>query len=99
MQSVIRAAVFAAAVVSAAWAQPVPPPSSAADAQPAYRSVFDDYRRWTDATTQDWRRLNAEMQRLGGHAGHLRAGPPADGKPPSQADTAGKSNVPREKSR
>ncbi|UCG99305.1 MAG: hypothetical protein JSW31_09905 [Burkholderiales bacterium] len=101
MQTVIRAAVFAAALVPAAWAQPAPatpqPSPAVADAPTPYRSVFDDYRRWTDATPQDWRRLNVEMQGLGGHAGHLRAGSMADRKPAD--DTAGKSSAPQEKSR
>jgi len=103
MHNLVRAAILVAGLSPIAWAQPVsaPPPSQSAAAGEAstYRSAFDDYRRWTDAAPQDWQRLNAEMQSLGGHAGHLRASSPrADGGSPAPK-AAATGGAPPDKSR
>jgi hypothetical protein len=60
----------AAAAIAAAL------PAAALELAP-YRSVFSDYRPWrADEPRADWRSVNDEVGRLGGHAGHLRAPPP-----------------------
>lgn len=77
------------AVLAAGWVHPamwqsaaanqgaVPAPSAVSVAP--YRSTFENYRPWTDEAPQDWRHVNDEMQRLGGHVGHFR--PQAGDKP------------------
>ncbi len=55
-----------------------------------YRSAFEGFRPWNDEAAQDWRRVNNEMEQLGGHIGHLRAPPSAD-KP---AGTKGEQMMP-----
>ena len=55
------------------WAQQVATPAGAsAQAAPAYRSVFDDYRAWRDVEPLTWRNANDDAAALGGHMGHLR---------------------------
>jgi len=67
MFSVLIAASLAAASASA----PAPSGIAAAPAV-SYRSAFDDYRTWDAQSPRDWREVNDEVERLGGHAGHLR---------------------------
>ncbi len=57
-------------------------PAGAADADLAYRTVFEGYKGWTAPPQRDWREVNHEAERLGGHAGHLRAGPATTGETP-----------------
>jgi hypothetical protein len=58
---------FLLAAVAAATGAPEPAP---------YRSTFAEYRPWRgQQPTVDWKRANDEVQRLGGHAGHLRDKP------------------------
>ena len=62
-----------------------------------YQSPFESYRSWSTEPPRDWREVNDEVERLGGHAGHLRAAPvapmphtspPANSEPaPASADT------------
>jgi hypothetical protein len=42
---------------------------------PPYRSVLDGYGRYrADEPLRDWREVNDEVGRLGGHGGHLQGG-------------------------
>jgi len=54
-----------------------------ADGAPLYRSAFDGYRVWRADESGDWKRANDEMQRLGGHAGHLRGAAPSASPTPA----------------
>lgn len=89
--------ISAASAASPVIAQPSPSPAP-------YRSAFEGYRAWSAAApAADWRAVNAEMLRLGGHAGHLRdastkreGAKPADTPPSSppagrEPNAAGKS--------
>jgi hypothetical protein len=49
-----------------------PESREATPAAPAYRSAFDGYAGFRDEEPADWRRLNEEVGRLGGHRGALR---------------------------
>ncbi len=40
-------------------------------AEAAYRSVLGDYRGYQEVEVGPWRELNDEMERLGGHMGHM----------------------------
>lgn len=40
-----------------------------------YRSIFADYRTFNDEPIASWADANAEMERLGGHSGHVAAPP------------------------
>lgn len=45
----------------------------AAESPVAYRSGFDNYRRWQpDLASADWVKTNQQMAGLGGHAGHIK---------------------------
>ena len=46
--------------------------SETADAS-SYRSIFADYRAFNDEPIAAWADVNAEMERLGGHSGHVAA--------------------------
>ena len=70
----------------AAQAQPT---DAAAPVPPAgYRSAFEGYRASVDEPVADWRALNEEVARVGGHAGIMRGAgtnhphpvPPPDGE-------------------
>jgi hypothetical protein len=58
-------------------------PAQAADAGVEYRSAFEGFHPWRPEEPRDWREVNDEVERLGGHAGHLRAAPPAAIKTPA----------------
>lgn len=88
-----------AAVVAAA--------ASSASAQSAsttplidYRSAFDGYRPWSTEPLRDWREVNDEVGRLGGHAGHLRGSlapaiaRPSDGRSPPAPAAAPSTSTP-----
>lgn len=67
---------LAMVVAGAAAAEKAPPPSPAdptGRAQPAqYRSAFADYRRYDEPEIADWRAVNDEVGRVGGHLGIVR---------------------------
>ena len=77
-------------VAGAAAAQNVPtadPRDPKAPVQPAeYRSAFADYRPYNEPDIADWRTVNEEVGRVGGHLGIVRgqrdAAKPA-AKPPA----------------
>jgi hypothetical protein len=58
---------LAAASLAVAQSQ-TPPPVQ-------YRSAFEGYRPWGAPQPANWRAVNDEVLRLGGHAGHLRSVP------------------------
>jgi hypothetical protein len=80
---------FRHALFAATLAAPCVAPSAQQQALPAptvdYRSAFDGYRPWRVEPRRDWREVNAEVGRLGGHAGHLRAGAAAPAAAPTPA--------------
>lgn len=41
------------------------------EATPGYQSVFSDYRAYQEVPVAPWAESNNEMERLGGHAGHV----------------------------
>ena len=51
-----------------------PPAADAAGPAPAtsYRSAFDGYRPFREEAVTDWRALNDEVGRVGGHVGIMR---------------------------
>ena len=61
--------------VAAAQTAPQPDPRDPkAPVQPAeYRSAFADYRRYSEPEIADWRAVNDEVARVGGHLGIVRA--------------------------
>ncbi len=67
---------LAMSVAGAAVAQNAPqtdPRDPKASAQPAeYRSAFADYRPYKEPEIADWRALNDEVGRVGGHLGIAR---------------------------
>lgn len=81
---------FIAAVMTAASATAAAQGSSAPAPTIEYRSAFEGYRGWSTQPPRDWRQVNDEVERLGGHAGHLRASPGASdrGQPASPAAKA-----------
>lgn len=49
-------------------------PDELATGPSAYRSAFDTYQPWiAELPVLKWRSVNEEMERLGGHIGHVRA--------------------------
>lgn len=58
--------------VLAAGADPADP--KAAVPSVPYRSAFEAYAAQREAELADWRAVNAEMERLGGHRGHVAGG-------------------------
>lgn len=76
MQKRMMLGALAMVVAGAAAAQKAPQPSPAdpkARAQPAeYRSAFTDYRRYNEPDIADWRSVNDEVARVGGHLGIVR---------------------------
>lgn len=80
----IAAVMTAASAIAAAQGGSAPAPMI------EYRSAFEGYRGWSTQPPRDWRQVNDEVERLGGHAGHLRASPaaPDRGQPAAPAAKA-----------
>ena len=58
-----------------AWAQQDRPLDANSGADPksmTYRSAFEGYRAQAETKVGDWRELNEEVARVGGHAGVMR---------------------------
>ena len=58
-----------------------------------YVSAFEGYRpaaEEQETPDKSWRASNDTMQRLGGHAGHMKNAEPEDGRDPPVAMPAGK---------
>jgi hypothetical protein len=76
MQKRTMLGALAMVVAGAAAAQNAPQPGPAdpkARTQPAeYRSAFTDYRRYSEPEIADWRAVNDEVARVGGHLGIVR---------------------------
>ena len=52
------------------------------EATPGYQSVFTDYRSYKEVPVAPWAESNNEMERLGGHTGHIAPPPaPAEASP------------------
>ena len=87
----------AALAATAALAQaPVPEnkPSQEAGTPQAYRSVFGDYRPFTDEPVQSWRRSNDAVRDAGGWRAYAREAQgqgAMPGSPPSSAPVSGAS--------
>jgi hypothetical protein len=69
-------------------------PTDAAAAAPSikYHSVFERYRSFDEEPLADWRALNEEVARAGGHAGIMRGDTghaSAAGGKPSAGDSSG----------
>jgi hypothetical protein len=65
--------IFFAAALAASCAVAAAQDSSPGQARVEYRSSFENYRPWSPEPLRDWRAVNDEVERLGGHAGHLRS--------------------------
>lgn len=78
------------AAVAAAGADAAAQPGATAGQPIQYRSAFDGYRPWSAQPPRNWREVNDEVGRLGGHAGHLRSSPAA----PEQEKPAAKAPAP-----
>jgi hypothetical protein len=53
-------------------ATPAPTDPSAASPEVTYRSAFENYRGYRDEPLADWRAVNDEVARIGGHVGIFR---------------------------
>lgn len=71
-------------------ARPDPADSRAGIPALPYESALKDYRPFVEAEVARWREANAEVGRLGGHAGHLprEAGATAKSGAKQEAPTA-----------
>ena len=84
------AALFAGSAAAQNAAPPDPADPKAAVPLRPYESVFKDYRPYADPEVARWREANAELGRLGGHAGNVPGSVPPRGavppaKPPAHA--------------
>jgi hypothetical protein len=68
---------------------PHPASTTAPVAAPVYESAFKDYQPLGKEKLGDWRKMNDVVERLGGHAGHIK-----DPVPMEKADTAAKPAAP-----
>ena len=70
----IRCLLFAATVDAMPLLAAAPAPTDPGATVPGveYQSVFSDYRPYADETVSDWRSINEEVARVGGHAGVVR---------------------------
>jgi len=76
---------FFAAALAASCAIATAQEGSSGPAKVEYRSSFEDYRPWSAEPLRDWRAVNDEVERLGGHAGHLRSSAADERKPEAPA--------------
>jgi hypothetical protein len=76
---------YFAAALAASCAFATAQESSSGQARVEYRSSFEDYRPWSAEPLRDWRAVNDEVERLGGHAGHLRGSVADDREPEGSA--------------
>jgi hypothetical protein len=77
---------FAIAVADAAVAQPRradPADPAVKGPPPQYRSVFEDYRPFTEPEVADWRKVNQEVAEAGGHKGHAPSQPKGEQAAPA----------------
>ena len=85
-----RIVLFAAALAAPLAFGQTPQPSAAPDKPAAssllpYVSAFADYRPYREREPLPWARANDEVGAIGGHAGTLRAAPPAAQSRPAPA--------------
>ncbi len=92
-----------AALSAAAAGASAQPAGSATTPDIEYRSAFDSYKAWNAQSPRNWREVNEEVERLGGHMGHLRSTPlavPAPTPPaPSPHSLGNPANTAPEKGR
>ena len=62
-------------------ATPAPTDPSASVPAAGYKSAFESYRGYREEPLADWRAVNDEVGRIGGHAGIFRAPAAAGGRP------------------
>jgi len=62
-------------------AGPDPSNPAAPTGSASYRSAFENYSGFKEQEPADWRQLNDEAARTGGHAGIFRARPAPRGRP------------------
>lgn len=63
-------------------AAPAPADPSAPVPAAGYQSAFEGYRAYREEPLADWRHVNDEVGRVGGHVGIFRAPPAAGGEAP-----------------
>lgn len=87
----LSAALLALPLAAAAQQkQPDPGDANSVVPAPVYDSAFENFQAVADenqSPDKSWRAANDEMQRLGGHAGHLR-GSETRNRPSSSTDDA-----------
>lgn len=81
MRTIAAAVLALAAGAAHAQADPADPKAKAPPVQ--YKSAFGDYKPFREPDLENWRQVNEEMRRLGGHQGHSGARKPAAQKPAS----------------
>lgn len=73
----LRAAGLALAAWLASGAQAETSHPAGSQTGAGYRSSFADYRAYRDVPARPWTEANREMERLGGHVGHVKGQVPA----------------------
>ncbi|HSD54194.1 MAG TPA: hypothetical protein VLC47_08515 [Burkholderiales bacterium] len=71
---IFATAALVCATAAAAQTPAQPPREATAAPPPAYRSAYEGYRPYADEPLAPWREVNETVERVGGHAGVLRAG-------------------------
>lgn len=85
-------AATAAALAAAQESRPDPRDPKAKVPPLEYRSAFDGYRRYSEPELADWREMNDEVRRIGGHVGIAREqqqAPRPQAKPAPEAGHGG----------
>lgn len=65
-------AAFAGSVLAQGGSNNDPRKPEAKVPAPAYRSAFEDYRRYREPELAPWREVNEEVARVGGHTGVMK---------------------------
>ena len=73
-----------------AASQPQPADPGASTPRTEYRSAFADYRAFRDEALANWKRLNDDVERAGGHLGIMRANPAPIPAVPAKPAPAGR---------
>jgi hypothetical protein len=75
MKSIRSGVLLGACLATVTFASAAVPPEAQPTARVpeiSYRSAFADYRSFAEEPVTDWRALNEEVARAGGHAGIMR---------------------------
>lgn len=81
-------AIALAVAAAAAVAQSAPQRERAAAPALTYQSAFEGYRPYVEEPLAPWREVNDTVERVGGHAGVLRAEERTAATPPAAAPAA-----------